>query len=676
MEKDSEPPSAKLLDEGYNQTYVIQSNGSKMSQDDNEVLFRCGNWCYKGRVQFNGLKFSTAEVPVLIPTLQRQQGSLRYYCNAKNIPNESEYNSPLHFMEESLEFVASELTSTAVEKELHKMSQVFPWINDDTSNTYFELTIGNLPTYMEDIALIASKTYTRGLIIIAIYLERTIYFLIQEGEGDQPLLDVRFPDVSKHGQGLHLNSYNEEHFGWKKLTLWNLISDKGFVSSSAAINPAIANSIPKIKTINLASSQYEQTYCILKSSCEGGNNGTDSQYLSVYHDALFRFGSWCYTGRVQLTPTITLADIPYVIPALRMQQNRLDYYCDVNFVPTTSPYAAAMGYLSQITPLLEQHLVKSEESLQSLITRLTSIGLGDSVKKWLDSGSAADSFYEFKLQPDRELTEKIGNVEVVVSKAYYASGTVTVIILYQYTVYVTVLENNAENPLLDSRFPDISGKGRGYQLEAFNQGTTQWPELRKVSIWQTVSALEQEFRENVSKFAQSKATDEKISTASVDEFDDIESTNSKEREPSSSGSAFISAEEKSRGEEKSSANEKSSDEKQYNSASSSTGSSAAIRSPPPKAENKTDSIMSPAPGPSNSAPVVANSGNADPGRMRQALPHHLPKLEGLSTKLIDIRKNMGDTGLKAPWDYTGRPLGPSLTSPDPLLSANNNLLKK
>lgn len=84
MEKDSDPPSAKLLGEGYNQTYIIMANtDTKKQQDDNDVLFRCGNWCYKGKVQFSGLRFCPTDVPVLVPTLQRQQGSLRYYCNAK-----------------------------------------------------------------------------------------------------------------------------------------------------------------------------------------------------------------------------------------------------------------------------------------------------------------------------------------------------------------------------------------------------------------------------------------------------------------------------------------------------------------------------------------------------------------------------------------------------------------
>ena len=88
MAEDKEPPSAKAIsDEGYNQTYIIMSrssdNESKLYADAHEVFFRCGNWCYKGFIQFGGLALSVADLPTLIPTLQRQQGSLRYYCNSK-----------------------------------------------------------------------------------------------------------------------------------------------------------------------------------------------------------------------------------------------------------------------------------------------------------------------------------------------------------------------------------------------------------------------------------------------------------------------------------------------------------------------------------------------------------------------------------------------------------------
>ena len=63
----------------------------------------------------------------------------------------------------------------------------------------------------------------------------------------------------------------------------------------------------------------------------------------------------------------------------------------------------------------------------------------------------------------------------------------------QQTIYVCLLDGTKENPLLDSRFPDVSGKGRGYQVATFPNGADGWPTLRKVSVWQTVSALEQVF---------------------------------------------------------------------------------------------------------------------------------------------------------------------------------------
>ena len=71
----------------YNQTYVILRDETSLEskvgdEDHHEVFFRCGNWCYQGVIQFNNLKLITSEIPVVIPLLQRQQGSLRYYCNS------------------------------------------------------------------------------------------------------------------------------------------------------------------------------------------------------------------------------------------------------------------------------------------------------------------------------------------------------------------------------------------------------------------------------------------------------------------------------------------------------------------------------------------------------------------------------------------------------------------
>lgn len=57
-------------------------------------------------------------------------------------------------------------------------------------------------------------------------------------------------------------------------------------------------------------------------------------------------------------------------------------------------------------------------------------------------------------------------------------------------VSLTSLGAGDNQPLLDSRFPDVGGKGRGYILNSTPDGTEQWPALRKVSIWQTATALQ------------------------------------------------------------------------------------------------------------------------------------------------------------------------------------------
>lgn len=117
-----------------------------------------------------------------------------------------------------------------------------------------------------------------------------------------------------------------------------------------------------------------------------------SPVLSVHRDVFFRFGSWCYIGRVQLIPSLSLSDIPYLIPALRMQQARLEYFCDAANVPNNSDFTPVLHYLKQIMPVVESLVVSSEESLRSLIDRLAKMGLAESVQTWLEVKSSFQYF--------------------------------------------------------------------------------------------------------------------------------------------------------------------------------------------------------------------------------------------------------------------------------------------
>ncbi len=496
---ESKDGTSIFTDASYAQTYLVMRDKSKgkgaeaKSSEGNEVLFACGNWCYRGQIQFNNLKIVLSELPILIPTLQRQQSSLRYFCNSNSVPQNCPFFEPMKFMKDSAHFYAKEMTSAEVETELEKMSKMFPWLDDSTDGSmqYFELELETVPDYMEDVAIIANKTYVHGLIIISVYFKGMLYYLIKDGEGDQALLDVRFPDVTKKGQGMHLASYTANDAPYKKLTLWNMLGGADEISVKV-------RDIPKVNTVSMSSTNYQQTYCILRSAWGGA-----SPALNIHHDALFRFGSWCYAGRVQLTPSIALADVPFVIPALRMQQSRLEYLCNVDKIPTTSPFASALDYLHSHNPVIEEIILESTGTLEALIDRLSKMGLGDSVSKWLD-GDPTNSFFEFKLEPDQALKTAFETVEMVASKTYYASGIITTCIFFEYTLYLCVGDASKENPQLDSKFPDVSGKGRGYQINSYENGHPDWPALKKVSIWQTVGALEQEFRERASTVADGK----------------------------------------------------------------------------------------------------------------------------------------------------------------------------
>lgn len=71
--KTASAPTMKTLQSmtggGYNQAYLIMK--AKDDASLREVFFKCGNWCYKGDIEFFNLNIGVAELPTLIPTLQR-----------------------------------------------------------------------------------------------------------------------------------------------------------------------------------------------------------------------------------------------------------------------------------------------------------------------------------------------------------------------------------------------------------------------------------------------------------------------------------------------------------------------------------------------------------------------------------------------------------------------------
>mmetsp|Transcript_11031 Transcript_11031/g.14377 ORF Transcript_11031/g.14377 Transcript_11031/m.14377 type:complete len:657 (+) Transcript_11031:68-2038(+) len=599
---DEDAPDAvdeNLLAGAYNQTYVIHKTSERLSGEsktsgDNPsyqrgVFFRCGNWCYAGELSFGVDEIGLSDLPRMIPLLQRQQGKLAYYCTYDKVPERSEFYKPLQMHWTAEEFLAQELSSEKVAKELEKWSKVFTWIDGDSESTYFELQMDLPEGTMEEVALIASKSYCRGLVLITIFHEGTFYVVVQPGEGDQPLLDVRFPDVSRHGQGLHVHSYNNPDVPWQKLTLWH---------APSLGMPALVPQIRDKQLLDLSSDSYLQTYVVMDAS--DSSNPTQRQ-------ALFRFGSWCYSGDVTLTPVITLKDIPHVIPALRLQQNKLSYMCDVTKMPARSPFALPMQKMLSLMPMIEHEVGESEEVLGKLIEKMESMGLGASVSNWLESDTSS-SFFEFTMAPNEELKQSFQNVDIVATKCYQSQGVILITIYFKGTIYVVLKEGGEDQPLLDSQFPDVSGKGRGYQVKAYNRGVQDWPELRKVAVWQTQASLQAEI--------QARMQAKEASKKKADDAKDDESAGSKSMKMIEDSPQVKADHKKELKEEEPS-------------------------TPDAKAESKTDSRR-----------VLPT--------MKVNAPHYVAPMrdERLEEKLAKMRLDAASGG-PAPWDKYGRPIGSS-----------------
>ena len=91
-------------------------------------------------------------------------------------------------------------------------------------------------------------------------------------------------------------SYADLSNPWRKLTLWQ--------SLAAEVSPVRAQ--PKEKqVVNLSSDGYMQTYVILS---KDSNRPADNSCREV----MFRFGSWCYAGRVQVRMSSFLISGPHV----------------------------------------------------------------------------------------------------------------------------------------------------------------------------------------------------------------------------------------------------------------------------------------------------------------------------------------------------------------------------
>ena len=467
----------------YSQTYIVKSStGSnvKSKGTSRNAFFQVGNHCYSGEIQlslqhaFGGVTLK--EIPTLIPLIIKQQSALTYLCDSSKVPVSNQFHLSLNEMEWARNFVVSELSSDSISKSMAKLATKHSWIDDDKSSTYFEL-IGDASSRFADILFIASRTHAQGLCFITIYFEGTIYVVLEDSEThSQPLININFPDISRSGEGATLALYDDVngkgHNGpWMKLSIWQVVSvDNDTVhqdqqieeEEEVQIQPTVDEKQevgiveqPITKDLSCGDS-YVQSYIILK-----GDNDV--------RNVLFRFGNWIYEGSVELIPNISLADIPHVIPSLRVQQSKLEFVSDISSLPSSDPFVSVIAHATKRKSLMQNQAI---ESLNDLLS---------AGQDWLED-KASDTFFEFDCCNDNADNNPLENVDVLAIKAYTPNGIISVSLYYAGNWYLILDEGKDDLPLLDSKFPDVSCKVQEHNIQSFPSGIDDWPELRNLSV--------------------------------------------------------------------------------------------------------------------------------------------------------------------------------------------------
>lgn len=201
-----------VLHRGYSHMFVVCKPTLRAGEEHTPLwpcMMRAADFVYAGECDFTGIDVTSLDEAPLVPTcIQRQQTRLSYMCVSTAISHSSPFHGPASFLSEALDFFVTEMWAESPARTmLARHALVYPWLTDDNADAFFELALDD-PPYMKDrVAAAMAKTYYKGLVITVTWAPGSMYFTVQPGDGEQALLDTRFMDCSKHGQGVFLVNY-------------------------------------------------------------------------------------------------------------------------------------------------------------------------------------------------------------------------------------------------------------------------------------------------------------------------------------------------------------------------------------------------------------------------------------------------------------------------------------
>jgi len=362
----------------------------------------------------------------------------------------------LEILQETNEFISREITSLPILECIQEVDEDF-----FSEGHYFELVSESLPSQMNDIECVCSKTYCNGACFVTFYFEGGFYVILLDTENeDQALLDVSMPDITLGGEGITLKLYDRQEaccnnettdaIYWKRLSLWS------------TLGVPIEKELNEASTLSLSSSCYGQSYIILKP-----NKPDPSK-----RDVLFMFGSWAYSGGLDLLSELSFADVEHIIPALRVQQHKLSFLCHTSEMPLENIFTAPLEYMAKIGNLVEQEVMNTSRAVELL---------------QIEDEDPETLLFQFETAPHSRTVLDQCHIDCIATKSYRASGVVVMNVYFRGAFYVCLTSGGNDVGLLDSHFPSIVNE-HSFHLKSFPGGINGWENLRKLSLIRNVGS--------------------------------------------------------------------------------------------------------------------------------------------------------------------------------------------
>ena len=219
--------------------------------------------------------------------------------------------------------------------------------------------------------------------------------------------------------------------------------------------------------------KMNQTYCIFNACRAPRRPGETRDAASIdanEREVFFRYGDQVYNGRMNIgAENVSLSSVPSVLAVLQARANQLPRIGLLRDLSHESHLRPVLDELKAATAFLEQAITDSEKKLHEM----SQLG----ITAWIDEDWAR-SYFELQAKH----TDGFEHVDIIVCKVYIRQVQMN-IIYHKCSYYVALVDAEAggEQPLLDSTFPDVSTRSRGYQIAAYNHST-----YRKLSLWQVL----------------------------------------------------------------------------------------------------------------------------------------------------------------------------------------------